>query len=613
MRATGVHSWMSSVAESVRRIVASKAFLLADLGLVLVLAIFWLESERSNPPLFFLIIAALILAYVELYRRESRWVGELSDVNSDLTKALAQSDTLAEISKEFSAEIEVEVLYDLVACRARQLLGADYASVAVSDDTTGETVWVAGVGFQSDAFSSLRRETGAGLVGKAMSSGEPVIVEDFGTNPDFPTDAYPLHNKESMVAALVMPVARGSRSLGALTVGFRMGHSFTEEEVDLLEALAGQAGIAMENASLYAEEKRRVGELEAVLDHMSEGVIVTNPSGRVLRCNEAARLLLGEIHPGTVLSEPEWKQGLELLDSSGDSLPMGNWPLLYAALGEQFVGREVIVRREDSRLRYISIDGRPVLSRKGEVVLGVTVIHDITGVREMDKLKDEFLSLAAHELRTPLTSIKGYAQMLMSKGDNLGDFSRRALVVMDQQADRINRMVEQFLLVEEIRSGRIALRFERVDLSELVSSSCEQFSRPSPSRRVLCKLSGEAWVNADPRGLMIVLSNLLENALKFSPDSSPVEVSLAALDGIAQVRVRDNGVGIPKDKQEHLFDRFYQVQPGTQKGVGLGLYISQELVASHGGRMWLESKEGEGSSFFFAIPLAEARPMAVHE
>ena len=521
---------------------------------------------------------------------------------------------MGEISKEFSGEIQVEALFDLVSRRARELVGADYASVAITDDKSGDTIWVAGVGVRSGSLFTMRREPGRGFVGQAMSSGEPVIVEDFGENPAYLGEEHPFHMAEGMVAALVMPMSRGTRSLGALTVGFRRAHSFTDQEIAFLEALAGQAGIAMENAQLYSEETRRVAELEAVLDHMSEGVMVTDPLGRIVRFNEAARQLLGNLSPGSNLSEPEWREGLTIEGAEGNELAWEECPIARAARGEQLAGLEAVIRRGDSRPSYISVDGRPVLDSKGEVVLGVTVIHDVTPVREMDQLKDEFLSLAAHELKTPLTSIKGYAQMLLSSRNEgqIGESRRRALQVMDQQADRINRMVEQFLLVEEIRSGRLHIRPDRVDLAEIVGRCCRQIGFLSTGHRVDCSVCGEVVVHADPRGLDLVLTNLLENAVKFSSQGSSIEVSLALVGSEAVVCVKDRGVGIPKDRQTHVFDRFYQVKPGLQKGVGLGLYISQQLVAGHGGRMWFESENGQGSSFYFSLPLAEPQRQAVH-
>ncbi|HEX9015684.1 MAG TPA: ATP-binding protein, partial [Chloroflexota bacterium] len=469
-------------------------------------------------------------------------------------------------------------------------------------------------GFRSDAFNALRRAPGKGLVGIAIKTGQAVIVEDFGNNPEYPPDEYAYHAAEGMVAAMVMPMSRGAKTLGGLTIGFRTDHRFTAQEADLLEALAAQAGIALENASLYAQEKRRVAELAAVLDRMSEGVVVTDSSGRIVRCNEAASQLLGDVSQGTDLTTSEWQHGMQILGADGQALPAEATLLFSAAKGEQFTGRQAVIRRGEGRPRHISVDGRPVFNAKGEMVLAVTVIHDVTAAREMDLLKDEFLALAAHELKTPLTSIKGYAQMLLSaKASVLGDSTRRALQVMDQQADRVNRMVEQFLLVEEIRSGRLALNLERIDLAEIVARSCGRLGSAASAHAVICRVADGTYVDADERSLGLVLSNLLENALKFSPTGSPVEVTLSVAGAEARLSVRDHGVGIPEEKQGHVFDRFYQVQPGTSKGVGLGLYISQELIASHGGRMWLESREGEGSCFFFALPLSEARLRAVHE
>lgn len=592
----------------IRRLLASRAFLLGDLVLVLLLAVVWVQTDGARPIVFLFILATLVVAYIELYRRDTRWVWRLSDLNTELRRALAESDTLAEISKEFSGEVQLDALFDLVARRARELLGADYATVAIVEESTGDTVWVAATGLNSSEPWTHAMEPGRGLTGRAISAGQPTLVEDFGKNPAFPVDEYPLHKAEGMIAALVMPMLRGSKVLGALTIGFRRLHHFSDEELVSMEALAAQAGVALENAQLYRQEQRRVAELEAVLDHMSEGVIVTDGSGRIVRRNEAAVQLLGDLRPGASLSEADSLADLQISGPEGVPLLAGEWPVARAARGEEFMGQEVTVRRGDAKPRHITVDGRPVLNAKGEAVLGVIVIHDITSMREMDQLKDEFLSLAAHELKTPLTSLKGYAQMLLSSsGEPIGEPRRRALEVMDKQVNRVNHVVEQFLLVEEIRSGRLMLRPEQVDLAEAVTAACERGRESGGGHAVECKIAGSLLVNVDAKSLSLVLSSLLDNAIKFSPQGAAVDVTASTDGGNAVVCVRDRGVGIPKDKQGYIFERFYQVQPGTQRGIGLGLFICQELVSRHGGRMWLESEEGEGSSFYFSLPLAEPR------
>ncbi|RPJ20140.1 MAG: GAF domain-containing protein, partial [Planctomycetaceae bacterium] len=281
---TRVPSWMPKMPDGAQRLATWRLFLLADLALVLVLSAIWLQSDWPNLVFFAIILTAFSLAYFTLYRRESSWVDELSELNEDLRRALAESDTLAEISKEFSGEIQLSALFDLMARRSRELLGGDYASVAIAEENTVDTIWVAGDGVRSDSLLTMRREPGKGFVGQAMCTGEPLIIEDFGDNPAFPLANHTFHIAEGMVAALVMPMSRGMRSFGAITVGFRRPHVFGDQQIAFLEAIAAQAGIAMDNAQLYSEEKRRVAELEAVLDHMSEGVIVTDSSGLVVRC-----------------------------------------------------------------------------------------------------------------------------------------------------------------------------------------------------------------------------------------------------------------------------------------------------------------------------------------
>ena len=346
--------------------IASHLFLLADTVLILLLGVVWLESDRPGLIVFVLIIAALAAAWVEIYRRESRWAWRLFDFRLGLKRALAESDTLAELSKEFAGEVDIDALFDLVVRRTRELLAADYASVATIDETTGRTIWSAAVGLTDPELWAASRDPGKGLTGKAISTGEPVVVEDFGNNPLFPPDEYPWHRAEGMIAAAVMPILHSSRALGALTVGYRRPHSFSDAELASMEALAAQAGVALENARLYGEEKRRVAELEAVLDHMSEGVIVSDRAGRIVRCNEAARQLLGDIVPGMSLLAPAWQADLQIEGAEGQLLAPEEWPPSRAAQGEAFTGWEATVRRGEAKPRHISVDGRPVLDTRAK-------------------------------------------------------------------------------------------------------------------------------------------------------------------------------------------------------------------------------------------------------
>ncbi|MBI4493922.1 MAG: GAF domain-containing protein [Chloroflexi bacterium] len=243
------------------------------------------------------------------------------------------------------------------------------------------------------------------------------------------------------------------------------------------------------------------------------------------------------------------------------------------------------------------------------------------------RVRDQFLSTAAHELKTPVTAIKGYAQLLRQWAPQ-GHEPReaRAFEVINRQCDRLSRLVQELLEVSRLQLGRLELRRQRFELGELAAEVVERMQPLAPGHRLTLHRAARAAVEADRERLDQALANLLDNAIKFSPRStvdsqqstaapSPqpsapageIEVRVAVRGGEAVVSVRDQGVGIPRERQAHLFEQFYRAHAGTRHdfgGMGVGLHLSREIVARHGGRMWFESEEGRGSTFFFSLPLA---------
>jgi PAS domain S-box-containing protein len=224
------------------------------------------------------------------------------------------------------------------------------------------------------------------------------------------------------------------------------------------------------------------------------------------------------------------------------------------------------------------------------------------------RAKDDFLSTAAHELKTPVTSVKGFAQMLARwTPEQRAAHEATALAALARQCDRLTRLVDDLLAVSRLAVGRLELRRQAIDLVALTADALERMGGLAGDRRLSLAAPPALALEGDPDRIDQVLVNLLSNAIKFSPDGSPVEVTIGEEDGGAVVRVRDRGVGIPADKQAHLFERFYRAHAGTpddRGGMGIGLHFSREIVERHGGRIWFESREGDGSVFAFRLPLA---------
>jgi signal transduction histidine kinase len=225
-----------------------------------------------------------------------------------------------------------------------------------------------------------------------------------------------------------------------------------------------------------------------------------------------------------------------------------------------------------------------------------------------NRAKDVFLSTAAHELKTPLSTVKGYLQLLAQWSSE--DRAARVLAIVNQQCDRLTRLIEELLEVSRLALGRLELHRTRIDLGQLVAEVVERSQSLTTRHRLRVQVQATALVEADPGRMEQVLVNLLGNAIKFSPNGGAIEINVSVRDGHDRrelvVAIQDQGIGIPQDKQAHLFEQFYQAHVGTSHdygGMGVGLHLSREFVVRQGGQMWYTSEEGVGSTFAFCLPL----------
>jgi signal transduction histidine kinase len=235
-------------------------------------------------------------------------------------------------------------------------------------------------------------------------------------------------------------------------------------------------------------------------------------------------------------------------------------------------------------------------------------------LRELDRLKDEFVSLVSHELRTPLTSIRGYIELLMDDDETPdADQRRRYLEIVDRNSERLLELVSDLLFLAQIEAGKLGIERGQVDLNRIVEECIETSSPVADSRGIelSSNIDRVARLEGDRARLAQVLDNLVSNALKFTPTGGRVEVRLSAEDGAAVLEVKDSGVGIPTDEQEHLFERFFRSSTATENaipGTGLGLTITKAIVERHGGRIEVESSEIAGTTVRVQLPLAARVP-----
>lgn len=354
-------------------------------------------------------------------------------------------------------------------------------------------------------------------------------------------------------------------------------------------------------------------ELQNVLDSTINGIVIMDPNAKVRLVNRHMVTLFA-LNPlqviGADVRESLLPEIARQLKNPEEFDTQSRY--FYEHLDEE-IQDELQLDGPDPRFlfRY----GGPVRDEAGRFLGRIEVYNDVTAQRRAEQVKDEFLSIAAHELRTPITSLKGYAQLLQRaalRGDGglePATVSER-LAAMMRQIERLADLVDDLLEVSRIQTGRLALRLETVELGELVEQVTERF-REDPTlaqrhaievRDVKQPLIG----NWDPGRLDQVLSNLITNAIKYSPSGGSIRIRLGRSGEMARVSISDQGIGIPADERAKLFQPFARAANASIRnfgGIGLGLFISRDIIERHGGQIWLESEEGKGSTFYFTLPL----------
>ena len=405
-------------------------------------------------------------------------------------------------------------------------------------------------------------------------------------------------------AHLAIPVRMGGEVYGLLAFSDPRPsqREFTESEEDFLRLIAEWIGGELERRAAAEVLRQREERYRVLVESASDLIFTTDPTGRFTYANPSAASVLGYDQErlrdlGSLdLVRPD-RRG-ELRERLERQVREQRHTAYYEAPVLARDGREVWLGQNVQVLR--SADGR---------VNGMQVVaRDITRQLEMERMKDEFLSVVSHELRTPLTSIRGSLGLLASgRMGTLDERGQRMLEIAAQNTDRLVRLINDLLDIEKIESGRAQMEREPVELNRLIAETVEAMQPLTEKAGVTLESeAAEATLLADPDRVLQVLTNLVSNAVKFSNPGGTVSISARMGDGEAVVSVRDRGRGIPTDKQGAIFERFQQVDSSDARqkgGTGLGLSIARSIVQQHGGRIWVESDWGEGSTFFFTLPL----------
>ena len=356
----------------------------------------------------------------------------------------------------------------------------------------------------------------------------------------------------------------------------------------------------------------RAAELEAMVSAMTDAVTVCDADGELRLANRAALETYGVDSLGELLTMEDARSRIVLRRTDGTAVEPENRPLTRALAGETWQEDYTLFHHGLGRDIFRRTSAAPVRDSDDEIIGAVAVETDITSLIEIDRLKDEFFSMAAHELRTPLTAIKGYVQILSRQLANAPDpIVPKALATVRDQGNRMERLINELLDVARIESRQLDFRYRETDIIELIEQITGEVQRSTPRHTLQLHHGGNAIIGHwDRDRLAQVLDNLLSNAVKYSPDGGTIEVAIERAeltDGQeVTIRIADQGLGIPAEQIPRLFARFARVRDGRhfqQSGLGLGLYITKEIIDSHGGTIDVHSALGEGTTFVITLPL----------
>lgn len=493
--------------------------------------------------------------------------------------------------------------------KACMILQAEKSIVLIYNRESGELVGQhPSVGFSDDQVASLRLRATEGAAGEVFRTNEAKTIGDTAEDPSG------LEEFPSLIGwrnALLLPLVVEKKdqdqvivdrtTIGVMSVfNKRRGKDFAKEDLRISRVLARNAAAIIAEARLFSEvfEQKRI--LETSLESLHSGIVMIGGDGSLRLLNKSARQLF-EV-PATV--EPIGRQYVEVVKHP-DAVD-----LLSRSLGEQRdIDGELAL---DNGRRHFQAQ-TAVVRESGQMTGVVAIFTDITDIRNLERLKSTFVATISHELGTPLASILGFTRTMLDDTEGFFDASvrREFLVIIEKECAKLNRLVSDLRNMARIDEGHaLQLHLKRVSISELVRRVVEaqrSYASQHEFRIELTREFEEAPLIADEDKVDQILTNLINNAIKYSPSGGEIRVTGERTPTGVRLEVRDQGMGIPADQLERIFERFHKIdREGAQptEGAGIGLYIVKHLVEVHGGTISAESVFGEGSAFSVQLPLA---------
>ncbi len=532
--------------------------------------------------------ASVALENARLFEQARARAEELEAVIESMVDGVALHNAKGELVRENRA-----------ARQMAESTGTSIAALLMQDIAGARLCTTEDVPLAPEERPSLRA-----LAGETIGSVDLHVVWDTGSERELNISSAPLHGPQQAIE-------------GAVTV-FR---DVTIQRRQEREAL------------LYAEAEGRRRLLQSILDELPSGVfIVEGEDSCLVLANRAAEATWGvRWHAGIAAGDFFRTSGVRIFQPDGRAMPIEHLASIQVfRQAEPVRYLQEVIRRPDGtslpvlvsavKLPTLPEDHQQAVDGAAPRQMAAIVMQDISALKEAERLKDEFVALVSHELKNPLTSIKGYAQLLRAQLERkedkpLSEQEQLCLNIVEEEADRLAALASDVIDVSRLQSGRLALRIDELDLVVLVRQVVERLQITTREHTLrLTTQPDSIWIRADRNRVEQVLLNLIGNAIKYTPQGGPIDIAITqdANGQNTQVSIHDQGIGIPLEQQAKLFARFSRASNAAAHGItgtGLGLFLCRELIERHGGRIWLESEEGKGSTFSFILPVTPPEGM----
>ncbi|RLC67046.1 MAG: hypothetical protein DRI48_03300 [Chloroflexi bacterium] len=591
----------------------------------------WVEREVVNcetkPTELWFVAESLSRAIRDLLPPDKvvRVNGRLSAVDAVLARYFAAEmerlaaeksrlETLQEITRQLTMSLDLDRMLHKTLTEVMKALRAEKGVIFLLDSEVGQVVPETKINWDGEGIS-LSKLPSAWQLGHSDSV---LVLKDLQAEP---TEAW----VEAVVdqdqrSLMVAPLIANGAFMGLLAVASSRLEAFAPSHVWLFSAVLDQIATAIGNAEVYRLITQQAQEMGAMLRHQQEestksqailtsiadGVVVNSADGETILVNPAAERILGA--PADELVGRDYHTLFSVFDTQGREEAVAAMEALLGASTSELHKAFKMTMEIDSRVVHAHLSR--VLAERDNCLGVVTVLRDVTREVEADRMKSEFVSTVSHELRTPMTAIKGYTDLLYAGAVGpVNDDQVRFLSIIRNNADRLTALINDLLDISRVETGRVRFEPRPTQIGDVISEVVNALAGQAEAKRQTLTyevVGGLPDVMGDRDRLNQVLTNLVSNAIRYTPIGGEVEVRAYPVEGAVRVDVRDTGIGITPEDMGRIFERFYRADhPLVQEeaGTGLGLSIVKMFVEMHGGRVWVESEPGEGSTFTFILPV----------